>query len=127
MKYSPEYKLSQRFTKEKKALVPDRDYLDGHPFEDKVRKVCFKAGLRHQGHDAAKAFNTQMRTPLRTIVSKTYTDMFSVIRNTSDSILNDDELDAHADYIFEVLEAYQQEAKALVLTHIREVRKLHGQ
>ena len=127
MKYSPEIALQRRFTKEKKALVPKRDYLDGHPFEDKIRKVCFKAGLVHQGHNAAKAFNNQMTTPLRTIVSKTYTDMFSVIRNTSDSILTDAELDAHADYIFEVLEAYQQEAKALVLAHLREVKAFYNQ
>ena len=53
----PDYDPFRVFEKEKKALVPERDYLDGHPFEEKIRRVCFKAELKHPGHDPARKFN----------------------------------------------------------------------
>ena len=95
--------MAQRFTKEKKALVPKRDFLVGHPLEQKIRKVCFKAGLKHQGHDAVAAFNDGLTTPIRTIISKTYTDMFHTVRFTSNEVLKGDEIEQHLDYIFDEL------------------------
>lgn len=116
--------IGRRFEKEKKDLVPKRDYLDGHPLEDKIRRILFKAGLKHQGHDAVKQFNSQIQTAIRTITSKTYFDVFKVVRHTSNEILSGDEVEQHLDYIFAELEKYQQDAKALVSKHIKELQSL---
>ena len=114
--------LWRKFEKEKKALVPKRDYLDGHPLEGKIRKMCFKAGLKHPGHDAAKAFNNSLTTPIRTIVSKTYTDMFKAVRYTTNDLLEGEEMEKHLDWVFGELEKYQQDAKALILEHLKELQ-----
>ena len=116
--------VGRRFEKEKKALVPKRDYIDGHPLEDKIRRVAFKSGLKHQGHDAAKHFNDGLQTPIRTIVSKTYSDIFKAIRYTSNEVLSGEEVEQHLDYVFGELEKYQQDAKALILKHIKELQSL---
>lgn len=113
--------LYRKFAKEKKALVPKRDYIDGHPSEEKIRRVCFKAGLKHQGHDAAKAFNDRLQLAIRTVVSKTYTDMFQVARFTSNELLSESEREEHLDWMFEELEKYQQDAKALIKAHLKEL------
>lgn len=114
--------LGRRFTKEKKALVPKRDFLDGHPLERKIRRTCFKAGLKHQGHNAADAFNSGLTTPIRTIVSKTYSDMFHAARFTTNELLEGEELEQHLDWMFEELAKYQQDAKALILKHMKELQ-----
>jgi len=116
--------VGRRFEKEKKALVPKRDYIDGHPFEEKIRRITFKAGLKHQGHDAAKRFNEGLQTPIRTIVSKTYSDIFKAIRFTSNEVLSGDEVEQHLEYVFAELEKYQQDAKALILKHLKELQDL---
>ncbi len=116
--------VGRRFEKEKKALVPKRDYIDGHPLEDKIRRVVFKAGLKHQGHDAAKHFNDGLQTPIRTIVSKTYSDIFKAVRYTSNEVLSGEEVEQHLDYVFAELEKYQQDAKALILKHLKELQSL---
>lgn len=113
--------LYRKFEKEKKALVPKRDYIDGHPFEEKVRRVCFKAGLKHQGHDAAQAFNNRLQLAIRTVVSKTYTDMFQATRFTSNELFSESEKEEHLDWLFEELEKYQQEAKELIKAHLKEL------
>lgn len=108
-----------KIRKEKKALVPTRDYLDGHPLEEKIRRVCFKAGLKQQGHDAVKAFNDKLQKTMRTIVSKTYTDMFQTIRYTSNEVLTNDEREQHLDWAFEELEKYLQDTKKLISAHLK--------
>ena len=84
--------IGRRLEKEKKALVPKRDYVDGHPLEEKIRRISFKTGLKHQGHDAVEQFNTKLQTAIRTVVSKTYSDMFSAIRYTSNEIFSGEEV-----------------------------------
>ena len=115
--------ISHQHQKEKRDLVPDRDYIDGHPYERKIRKACFKAGLKHLGHDAAQKFNDGLQVAIRTVVSKTYTDMFQTVRYTANEILTDDEREKHLDWIFEELEKYQQDTKALIIKHLKELQK----
>lgn len=117
-------KIGRRFEKEKKALVPKRDYIAGHPLEDKIRRIAFKAGFKHPGNDAAKRFNEGLQTPIRTIVSKTYSDIFKAIRFTSNEVLSGEEVEQHLEYVFTELEKYQQDAKALILKHLKELQDL---
>jgi len=98
--------------------------VDGHPLGEKIRRISFKTGLQHQGHDAVKQFNGKLQTAIRTVVSKTYSYMFSAIRYTSNEIFSGDEVEQHLDYIFAELEEYQKDAKALVRKHIKELQSL---
>jgi len=116
--------IGQRFEKEKNALVPKRDYIDGHPLEDKIRRIVFKSGLKYPNHDAAGQFNLKIQTAIRTITSKTYSDMFGAIKYTANEILCGEEVEQHLDYIFAELEEYQKDVKALVLKHIKELQDL---
>lgn len=113
-------RLENKFTKEKKALVPDRDYVIGHPLEDQIRKRAFKRKLEKNGADLLQHFNAITQTTMRTIVSKTYTDMFKTLRWTVTSEMSAEQREQHADWMFEELEKYQQEAKKLVLKHFKE-------
>ncbi len=117
-----EFGLYRKFEKEKKALVPKRDYVDGHPHEEKIRRISFKSGLKHPGHDSVQHFNNGLQKSIRTIVSKTYTDMFQTIRYTSNELLTNEEREEHLDWIFEELVNYQQDAKALILAHLKELQ-----
>lgn len=117
-------KMYRRFEKEKKALVPKRDYLDGHPLEDKLSRAFFMASLKHQGHDAHKAFNDSLQMHIRTITSKTYSDIFTAIRYSSIKEMSEAEQEQHLDWVFEQLAEYQESAKKLILKHFRELQNL---
>ena len=122
--YADAEKLWRRFGREKKALVPVRDYVDGHPYEEKIRRVSFKAGLKHPGHVTTDKFNEDLQKSIRTIVSKTYTDLFQTVRYTSNHMFTDDEREEHLDWVFAELEKYQQDAKALILRHLNDLEQL---
>lgn len=113
--------LQSKFDKEKKALVPKRNYVDGHPLEDLIRKRSFKRKLENSGSDLIQHFNGNMQTTIRTLVSKAYTDMFKCLRWTVTSEMTAEQRQQHMDWAFEELEKYQQEAKKLVLKHFIEV------
>ena len=117
-------KIGRRFEKEKKAIVPKRDYIDGHPCEEKIRRIVFKSGLKHPNHDAAQQFNLRIQTAIRTITSKTYSDMMGAIKYTANEVLSGDEVEQHLDYLFAELEKHQQNTKALVRKHIKELQSL---
>lgn len=114
--------MQKRQTEEIRAIVPERDYIDGHPSERKIRKACFKSGFKFPGHNAAQKFNHGLDVTIRTIVAKTYHDMFSTVQYTSNEILTDDEREEHLHWIFRELEKYQQDAKALIIKHLKELK-----
>lgn len=114
--------LETRFNKEKKALVLDRDYVAGHPLEDEIRKRAFKRKLGKAGSDLLQHFNGNMQTTMRTLVSKTYTDMFRCLRWTVTPEMPEAQREQHVDWMFEELEKYQKEAKKLVLKHFNELK-----
>jgi len=116
--------IYRTFEKEKKALVPKRDYVDGHPHEDKIRRVAFKSSLKYTGHDTAEKFNQAMQKSIRTIVSKTYTDIFQTVRYTSNNLFTKTEREEHLDWMFEELEKYQHGAKKLIRQHMIELEEL---
>lgn len=113
--------FENKFDKEKKALVPKRDYVDGHPLEDLIRKRAFKCKLKNESIDLLQHFNRNMQTTMRTLVSKTYTDTFKCLRWTLTSQLSNAEIEQHMDWMFEELEKYQQEAKKLILKHFKKL------
>lgn len=118
--------IFRKFEAEKKKLVPKKDFLIGHPFEDKLRRLFFKADLKHPPRtptqNTESRFNGAIQTPIRTIVSKTYSDMFKFIKYSTIDIMTEQEKLDHINWAFEELESYQANIKALVLKHFKELQ-----
>lgn len=119
--------IYRTFEAEKKKLVPKKDFLADHPFGDKLRRLFFKADLKHPPKNSSLGaeyrFNSAVLTPIRTIVSQTYSDMFKFIRYTTIDAMTEQEKLDHIDWVFEELENHQANIKSLVLKHFKELQE----
>lgn len=112
-------RYNAKYDKEKKRLVPDQNLVDTHPLKDKIEKAHFIHKLDGKGSDPIVKINLFM-TALRTITSKTYSDVSNHYYNTGGICETEAELDAHLDWMFELIQKYGEDAKALLKAHRKE-------
>lgn len=114
----------ERFTIEKKKIVPNQNLVDTHPLKTKILKMDFKNQLKFGNSIASDDINRTI-TAIRTIASKTYSDaapLYGLF--TKHKIFETaEEQDQHLDWIFEQFHQYIDDAKALLKTHRADIRE----
>lgn len=113
-------KTLARFNREKKALVPNQKLIESHPLKELIRRRSFAANLKYGRGDDARV--EDFMTPLRTIVSKTYTEfMRETMWRTRSLFETRQEREQHIDWMFDQLEKYLKDTRALVKSHMAEL------
>lgn len=124
MKLETTRQAMNRRAREKKRLVPDSALIiTDTDLVAKLDKALFRATLASSSNDYtpknAQALADRFMTPLRTVISKVYTET----RHATDrSGLTDDEVRDISDWFNGQIIKYLQESQELLIKHREEIR-----